>query len=358
MLVDHCKKNGAPLYAAHVDHLIREDEHGRDRDFCRRLCESYGVRLFVLEADVPTIAAESGESTELAARRVRYEYFAKIMAENSIPLLCTAHNADDNLETLIFNLTRGTGLRGMCGIPRVRKVEGGLLVRPILDMSKDEILDFCRERGLEYVTDSTNADDAYSRNRIRLHVIPELRRLNPDVAHTASRFSESLSLDYRFIAARAEELITQKGISVDMLAKADPAVARHALSLAFERVCGGHLEAVHVEALAELCENIGKGIRQKKADHGRDQREGDREYENVRILREGGNICKGKSTLVVSKSKIENEEHRRDDKHHHPNDVGRRRHSLKERFFHSSPSSSPSGSVGSERVSSSSEKEE
>ena len=255
MLADHCKKNGAPLYAAHVDHMIREDEHGRDRDFCRRLCEGYGVRLFVLEADVPAIAAESGESTELAARRVRYEYFAKIMAENSIPLLCTAHNADDNLETLIFNLTRGTGLRGMCGIPRVRKVDGGLLVRPILDMTKDEILDFCRERGLEYVTDSTNADDAYSRNRIRLHVIPELRRLNPDVAHTASRFSESLSLDYRFIAARAEELITEKGLSVDMLAKADPAVARHALALAFERVCGGHLEAVHVEALAELCEN-------------------------------------------------------------------------------------------------------
>ncbi|MBQ8388337.1 MAG: tRNA lysidine(34) synthetase TilS [Clostridia bacterium] len=259
MLVDHCKKSGAPLYAAHVDHLIREDEHGRDRDFCRRLCESCGVPIFVLEADIPAIAAESGESTELAARRVRYEYFASLMREHSIPLLCTAHNADDNIETLIFNLTRGTGLRGLCGIPRVRRVEEGMIVRPILDMTKDEILDYCRERGLEYVTDSTNGDDSYSRNRIRLHVIPELRRLNPDVAHTVSRFSEAVSLDYRFISSCAEELISERGISVSELRSTDPAVARCAIALAFEQACGSHLEAVHVEALAELCEN-GRGF--------------------------------------------------------------------------------------------------
>ena len=253
-LATHCKKNGATLYAAHVDHMIREDEHLRDAEFCRALGEKYGIHVFMLEADVPAISAESGESEELTARRVRYGFFAKIMQENNIPLLCTAHNADDNLETLIFNLTRGTGLRGMCGIPEVRPVEGGTLVRPILGVTKDEILAYCAENGLEYVTDRTNLDDAYSRNRIRLHVLPELRRLNPDAARAASRFSASVTEDYRFIRSRALMLVGDDGaVNLRELESADPAVARHAIALGFERSASLQLEAVHVDALLELC---------------------------------------------------------------------------------------------------------
>ena len=111
MLSVSCKECGAPLYAAHLDHMIRKDEHERDRLFCQKAAENYGIRLFTECADIPAIAKENGQSEELAAREVRYSFFLKIMREYSIPILVTAHNADDNLETLIFNPTRGGGAR-------------------------------------------------------------------------------------------------------------------------------------------------------------------------------------------------------------------------------------------------------
>ena len=260
LLAAYCRECGAMLYAAHVDHKIRPGEHERDRRFCEALAKKYGVKLFTLEADLPKIAAESGESLETAARRVRYRFFAEIMAENGIKILATAHNADDNLETMIFNLARGAGLRGTCGIPPVRSFEGGFIVRPILEAEKAEILEFCRERALEFVTDSTNADDSYSRNRIRLRVISELRRINPAAARSATRFSASAALDLDFIEKSAAELVESDGsVKLSSLLSAHPALSRHALSIAFSRVSDASLEGVHIDALLELC-NGGKGF--------------------------------------------------------------------------------------------------
>lgn len=255
LLAHHCKKCGATLYAAHVDHLIRKDEHDRDRRFCEALGQKYGIKVFTLKADVPRLAAESGESLELAARKVRYSFFAEIMKENGIRILATAHNADDNFETLIFNITRGTGLRGICGIPAVRELEGGTVVRPILGAKKSEIINYCTENGLSFVTDSTNSDVSYARNRIRLNVMPELRRINADAASSAANLCESVSLDYDFIEQSALALILDDGsLELSSLLSAHPALIRHALTLAFARVSAATLERVHIEALIRLCE--------------------------------------------------------------------------------------------------------
>ncbi len=260
LLAEHCKKNGSALYAAHVDHMIREDEHERDRRFCEALAKKYGIEIFTLEADLPRIAAESGESLELAARGVRYAFFSEIMRKNNIKILATAHNADDNLETVIFNLARGTGIRGACGIPPVRSFDGGLIVRPILEAEKSDILAYCDRRGLEYVTDRTNADDSYSRNRIRLNVIPELRKINRSAAECATRFSRSLSLDCDFIEKSAEALIESDGsIKISALLSSHLSPARCAVALAYEKVCQSSLETVHIDAVIELCKN-GKGF--------------------------------------------------------------------------------------------------
>lgn len=254
LLAEHCAACGAKLYAAHVDHMIRENEHRRDREFCESLGKKYGIEVFVLEADVPKLAKESGESLELAARRVRYEFFADIMQKHGIKILATAHNADDNLETLIFNIVRGSGLRGACGIPPVREFLGGIIVRPILESPKSEIIRYCEERGIAYVTDSTNADDAYSRNNIRLNVIPKLKELNPDAVGAASRFCESVSSDYAFIEESACALIERDGsIRIAALLASHEAPVRHALAIAFKNACGAYLERVHIDALVELC---------------------------------------------------------------------------------------------------------
>ena len=165
MVLSYAKGSGAPVYAAHINHGIRGAEADRDEEFCRKTAEKYGIEIFVLRADVPAIAKMRKKSVETAAREVRYEFFSKVMLENNIPLLCVAHNADDNLETILFNISRGSGLSGVCGIPRTRKIRGGIMIRPILEISKSDINSYCSENNIEYVTDSTNLDDDYTRNR-------------------------------------------------------------------------------------------------------------------------------------------------------------------------------------------------
>ena len=128
MLYEYSRESGAQIYAAHINHGIRGEEADRDEQFCRETCDTLGIKLFVLRADLPAISRERGESLETAARNVRYEYFDSIMTEHGIELLATAHNANDNLETMLFNLCRGTSLSGMCGIPETRPCGGGTVI--------------------------------------------------------------------------------------------------------------------------------------------------------------------------------------------------------------------------------------
>ena len=250
MLTISCKESGAPLYAAHLDHMIRKDEHERDRLFCQKTADSYGITLFTECADVPALAKESGESEELAARNARYDFFMRIMEEHSIPILVTAHNADDNLETLILNMTRGGGLRAMCGIPPTRAFGDKFIARPIISMAKDEILEYCEQNSLEYVFDSTNACADYSRNRIRLNVIKELRAINPKVSSVAMRMCNAIREDEEFLSELSEEFIRENPlpISLERLNSLKTPIRRRVImSLANE------LESIHVTEIEKLC---------------------------------------------------------------------------------------------------------
>ncbi len=250
----YCREKGSFFYAAHVNHGIRGDEAIRDRDFCVKVAEECPEckELFVLNADVPKMAAESGRSLETEARLIRYSFFNNIMKENGISLLATAHNADDNLETLIFNLTRGSGARGMCGIPRTRDCESGTVVRPILHMTKKEVLEYCKENSLSFVTDSTNADTDYSRNLIRAKVIPLLEEINPDLRSAALRLSSSMKELCAFADAEADTIETDK---VSVLKDLPDAIFNIVVGKLIKKVePDASLEAVHVNALRSLCE--------------------------------------------------------------------------------------------------------
>ena len=161
------------LRAAHLNHGIRGEEADRDEDFVRKLCESMGVPLDVRREDIPAIAKESGKSEELCGREVRYAFF-DALCEQYGAKIATAHNRDDHAETVLWNLVRGAGLSGLCGIP----VRRGGIIRPLLGCSRAQIEAYCAENQLAYVTDSTNLTAAYTRNRIRLEVMPILRQLN------------------------------------------------------------------------------------------------------------------------------------------------------------------------------------
>ncbi len=258
MLCEYAKLSGTKIYAAHVNHMLRGEEADRDEAFCREVAKNLGVELFVCRRDVRAYAEQSGKSIETAARDVRYEFFDKVMREHSIPLLATAHNANDNLETMIFNMVRGCGLDGMCGIPETRTMPAGTVVRPILRMSKREILEYCRENSLDYVTDSTNTDTDYTRNKIRAEIVPALSEINEGVVENASRLAATLRSDALFISSMTdwflEELNDDCSIETEKLLGSPAAVANRALMALYEDVSDGKsLEYTHIEAIRELC---------------------------------------------------------------------------------------------------------
>ena len=166
---------GIRVEAAHFNHHLRGAESDRDEAFVRQLCASLGVPLHTGGGDVQARAAQTHESLEEAARKLRYAFF------DTLPgLVATAHTQDDNLETVLLNLTRGTGLAGLTGIPPKR----GRLIRPMLVCTRAQIEACLAEHGFSYVTDSTNLLPDARRNRLRQRVIPLLREENPAVAQT------------------------------------------------------------------------------------------------------------------------------------------------------------------------------
>ena len=259
LLSRYSQASGARIYAAHVNHGIRGDEADRDEQFCRELAKSLGVEIFVLRADVPKIALETRESVETAARRVRYDFFDKIMQEHGIRILATAHNANDNLETLIFNMARGTGLDGLCGIPDSRPTSFGVVIRPMLAMEKSEIIDYCRQNSLDFVTDSTNTDTDYTRNMIRAEIIPAITKINSGALRNAHRMCRTLKEDSLCLDALADEFIAQNcngySVSTEWIRSSPKAIVNRVLMRLYADLSGGKtLEATHVDALVQLAE--------------------------------------------------------------------------------------------------------
>lgn len=188
------------LVAAHVNHMIRGEESDADEAFCRRVCESLGIPLYVEKADVPARAAGSGMGLEECAREVRYAFLLNLSERLGGAAVATAHSATDNLETVIFHMTRGSGVRGAAGIAPVREI----YIRPLLCCCSEEIREYAKESGIEYVTDSTNSDASYARNYIRAEIVPALRRLNPRADDAVLRLSAAAREDCDYIEAQAE----------------------------------------------------------------------------------------------------------------------------------------------------------
>ena len=207
-------KLGITVEALHVNHCLRGDESDRDQEFCRKLCESENIPFIAVSCDVNTFAKEHSLSTEEAARELRYRAFA----ENSKgKYLATAHNANDNLETAVFNLARGTALKGIAGIPPVR----GNIVRPLLTVSRQEIEDYLRSIRQDWVTDSTNLSDDYTRNKIRHQILPVLEELNNSLIATSVNTFETLRSENSLIESETQKALdkcrncnTLSGISV------------------------------------------------------------------------------------------------------------------------------------------------
>lgn len=182
---------GYPCEAAHCNFHLRGDESDRDETFVRELCAAHGIPLHVTHFDTEGEAARRKVSIEMAARDLRYAWFEQLRQERCLAWVAVAHHRDDSVETFLLNLVRGAGINGLKGIQPCH----GFVVRPLLGVSRDDILDYLAHLQQPYVTDSTNLQDAFLRNKIRLQVLPLLAELNPaaaaHIAETAGRLAEA-----------------------------------------------------------------------------------------------------------------------------------------------------------------------
>lgn len=210
--------------AAHYNHCLRGEASQEDEAFVRRLCASWGVPLAVGRGDVAAFAAEAGRSVEEAARVMRYDF---LLAQPGV--VAVAHHGDDQVETVLLNLLRGTGLRGLGGMmPKTDRV-----VRPLMTVTRAEILAYGKSEGLSWREDESNGQDDALRNRLRHHVLPLLQEENPNLAGTVERMTELLRRDESYLQAQTEDLLRRAcrpgGYDARMLRQAPQVLCQRAI---------------------------------------------------------------------------------------------------------------------------------
>ena len=242
-------ERGVRVAAAHFNHRLRGAEADRDEEFVRRFCGGRGVNCITGSGSTADYAAEHGLSMEDAARQLRYAFLQETAAAIGAVRIATAHTADDQLETMLLNLARGSGLRGLCGIPP----RNGLIVRPILTIPRSELIRWLDEHDVPHVEDSTNAEDCYARNRLRQQALPALRSVNAAAASHAVSASLLLREDDQYLQDAARAFLaaqpTPDAISSTALAAQPFPIASRAVRLA----CPAALSLLQVRSVLALC---------------------------------------------------------------------------------------------------------
>lgn len=203
ILVSIKKELGLKLGIAHLHHGIRGAEADDDAKFVASLAEKYHCRYYEKRVNIAALAEEKKVSLETAGREARYQFFLDLVMEEGYQKIVTAHNQNDVAETVLMRLIRGTGIDGLCGISV--KLED-LIVRPLLSVSRNEIENYCQEHNLTFCTDRTNAENTFTRNKIRNRLLPVMKEMNPNVIANIANTAVNLKEDAGFLNAYAERL--------------------------------------------------------------------------------------------------------------------------------------------------------
>ncbi len=299
---------GFTVNAAHLNHCIRGDEADRDEAFVKDLCEKLGIELFCQRTNVPLYAETWNMGIELAARHIRYEFLTRVAKG----VVATAHTASDNIETLLFNISRGAGLEGICGIPAKRD----RIVRPIIFATREDVEKYCEDNKLRFCTDSTNADVAYSRNRIRLKVVPELLKVNDGAVLNALRLCNNLSDDADFIDGCVDVgyqmAYSNGGLMVDFLQNKHISIKRRMIARLCKETAHISPEEVHIKAICEMLD-LGKSRVSFKGDYEATVRKGILRLEAKPLSFTEDEVCVkdfpfAYNNVILEKKNIENKE--------------------------------------------------
>lgn len=241
------------LAVAHVEHGIRGEESLADAEFVSEFCKSNSIEYHQLNIDAVNESKTAGIGIEEYSRYKRYEFF------NSIPCdkIATAHNLTDNIETVLFRLTRGTGLKGVCGIPPVRDN----IIRPLIEISSKDIRDYCTANSIPYRIDSSNSDNTYSRNYIRNEALPVLFKQNPNLENAFSLFISDANEDMSFIENSVNDLyneaVTDKGVLISKIDNAHISLVKRVIFKYFSSKAVT-LDRVHLDKVMKLINTPGK----------------------------------------------------------------------------------------------------
>lgn len=239
--------------ACHVNHNLRGAEADRDEEFCRGFCRQYGIPLEVYQIQAAAGAKEAGLSVEEYARNARYTIFEE-MAQKRNGKVATAHTLSDKAETVLFHLIRGTGIKGLEGIPPVRSN----IIRPLIRCSREEIEEFCRRNSLNYVTDSSNLSNLYTRNKIRHQIVPVCQEINPTFSTSLERLSRQAAMENDFMEQQAAEKeqqlrLTQNTWSRKGFLQLHPAMQRRVAAL-WLRQWGVQISEKKIEEMVQAVE--------------------------------------------------------------------------------------------------------
>lgn len=227
-LLELGKTMGINVSAVHIHHGIRGKEADRDAEFCKRLCEDLDIEFRIEYVDAVSFAKQNKLSVEEGARELRYGVFKKYSDGKKI---AAAHNLSDNAETMLINIIRGTGLKGLCGIPAVRDN----IIRPLLFTSRQDIEGYLKQKNQEYMTDSTNLSSDYTRNKIRINIIPEILNINNSFYKTSARNKIILEQEESFLEEYSQEAYksaqTVSGLIISKLLDMHPAVRSRCISI-------------------------------------------------------------------------------------------------------------------------------
>ncbi len=247
---------------AHVNHQLRGNEAQRDEDFSRHFAKKHDLPFYCEKKDIKFFADTNGLSVESAGRKIRYDFFKKTAENNAYTKIATGHHKDDNAELILINLIRGSGPKGLCGIPPLREKK---IIRPLIRVSKNEIKAFLAKQHQEFVEDTSNSDPKYLRNKIRHQLIPHLKsEYNPEIVDSLDRLSRILLQEEMFWNDQTQKMLTQCMIkqssdslelSKHKVGSLKPALQNRVFRMAIKTVKSDlkRISHLHITSITDFC---------------------------------------------------------------------------------------------------------
>ena len=256
---------GITVICAHVNHLIRVDST-EDEQYVENMCEKMGIKCYVKRENIEELAKEQKKGTEEVGRKIRYDFFDEIAKKENANKIAIAHNMNDNAETMLLNIIRGTGMQGLEGI---QAEEYGKYIRPLINCAREEIEEYCEKNNLQPRIDSTNKENIYKRNIVRNKILPQMKEINPNIVENLSRLSKIIKSENSYIKNEVKNIYNRIAtlslgkieIDIHEFQKLELSLKQNLILYAINQIAGStrNIEKIDIDDIIKMSErNVGK----------------------------------------------------------------------------------------------------